>query len=130
MPTALITGASRGLGQALAQALAERHWRLIVDARDAGALEAAMRRLPGDHAVIPGDVSDPRHREALAQVVEEAGGLDLLVNNASTLGATPLPDLADYPLDEMERVFATNTIAPLALTQNLVPLLREGAVIV
>ena len=114
MPTAIVTGASRGLGLALSRALAERDWRLVIDAREAGPLQAAAAQLPGA-TPIPGDVSDPSHRSAL---VEAAGGqIDLLVNNASLLGPSPQPALADYPLDVLEDVYRVNVLAPLALIQ-------------
>ena len=118
MSTALITGASKGLGRAVCHALAERGWSVIVDAREASALSSAVRGLPGV-AAIPGDVTDPAHRAALAAAVGEHGRLDLLVSNASTLGASPLPQLADYPLGELRTVYETNVIAPLALFQLL-----------
>jgi NAD(P)-dependent dehydrogenase (short-subunit alcohol dehydrogenase family) len=126
-PTALITGAGRGLGLALARALAARGWRVVVDARRAGHLAAA---LPGA-VVVPGDVTDPAHRDALAAAVAglaPAGGqrLDLLVNNASDLGPSPLPRLADVPLAAVRRVQETNLLAPLALTQAFLPLLRAS----
>ncbi|MBC6470552.1 SDR family NAD(P)-dependent oxidoreductase [Actinomadura alba] len=130
--TALITGGSRGLGRALAHALARDGWKLIIDARGADALDAVAAELPGDVTALAGDLGDSWHRAALVSAVEEGGGgLDLLVNNASTLGAAPLPRLADYPLDELERAFRTNTIAPLALVQSLLPALtrRRGAVL-
>jgi len=128
--TALVTGASQGLGRALAQGLAAAGWRLIISARGADALETVAKELPAV-AAMPGDVGDSWHRAGLAEAVEEAGGLDLLVNNASTLGAAPLPPLADYPRDALERAFATNVIAPLALIQSLLPDLRarRGAVL-
>ena len=130
--TALITGASRGLGLALARALAERGWRLIIDARGAEALEQARRELAAYTQVtaIAGDVADPAHRAALAAAVRDAGGLDALVNNASTLGPSPLPPLLDYPLDELERVYRVNALAPLALIQSLRDSLKLGAHIV
>ncbi|MCL2586397.1 MAG: SDR family oxidoreductase [Streptosporangiales bacterium] len=117
--TALITGAGRGLGLALARALLARDWRVVVDARRAFHLADA---LPGA-VVLAGDVTDPAHRESLARVV---GGLDLLVNNASDLGPSPLPRLADMPVDAARRVYETNVLAPLALTQRLLPLLRAS----
>ena len=124
--TALVTGAGRGLGLALARSLLADGWRVVVDARRAGHLAAA---LPGA-VVVPGDVTDPVHRGALAAAV---GGqrLDLLVNNASDLGPSPLPRLADVPLAALRRVYEVNVIAPLALTQAFLPLLRAsgGAVL-
>ncbi|HYH90772.1 MAG TPA: SDR family oxidoreductase [Solirubrobacteraceae bacterium] len=127
MPTAIVTGASRGLGLALSRALSERGWRLVIDAREAGPLQAAAAQLPGA-TPIPGDVADPSHRRAL---VEAAGGrVDLLVNNASLLGPSPQPALADYPLDVLERVYRVNVLAPLALIQLALPLLGDDARIV
>ena len=119
--TALITGASRGLGLALARALAEDGWTLIVDARGAEALEAARAELSALTRVVavPGDVTDEEHRRMLAATAHEAGGLDALVNNASILGPSPQPQLLDYPIDVLEDVYCANTIAPLALIQTL-----------
>jgi NAD(P)-dependent dehydrogenase (short-subunit alcohol dehydrogenase family) len=130
MPTAIVTGASRGLGLALADSLADRGWRLVIDARDGVALEQAAAGLrPRTEVVaLPGDVADPRHRDALVDSV--GGSLELLVNNASTLGASPLPPLARYPLDELEHVYRVNALAPLALMQAVLPRLAEGARIV
>src|SRR4051794_12614490 len=110
--TALITGASRGLGRALARTLSQDGWRLIITARGAEALETVANELPGAVA-FPGDVGDSWHRAGLAAEVEGAGGLDLLVNNASTLGAAPLPRLDGYPLSDLQQAFATNVVAPL-----------------
>jgi NAD(P)-dependent dehydrogenase (short-subunit alcohol dehydrogenase family) len=130
MPTGLITGASQGLGRAISRALAHRGWSLVVDARDAAALTAATQELSGVVA-IPGDVTDPRHRRELAAAVAEQGRLDLLVNNVSTLGVSPLPQLADYPLNELRQVYETNVVAPLALIQLLAdPLTTAGGTIV
>jgi NAD(P)-dependent dehydrogenase (short-subunit alcohol dehydrogenase family) len=128
--TALITGASRGLGLALARALAERRWRLIIDARGADALEAARRELAEltDVTALPGDVADDSHRTAL---VSAAGGhIDALVNNASILGPSPQPALADYPLGVLTDVVNVNAIAPLALVQTALASLPTGARVV
>jgi NAD(P)-dependent dehydrogenase (short-subunit alcohol dehydrogenase family) len=127
MPTAIVTGASRGLGLALSRALAERGWRLVIDAREAGPLEAAAAGLP-DVTALPGDVGDPGHRRALVEAAGER--IDLLVNNASLLGPSPQPALADYPLDVLEAVYRVNVVAPLALIQLALPRLSDGARIV
>ena len=126
-PTALVTGAGRGLGLALARALLADGWSVVTDARRAGYLAAA---LPGA-VVVPGDVTDPAHRDALAAALRglaRTGGhrLDLLVNNASDLGPSPLPRLADVPLAAARRVYEVNVLAPLALTQLFLPLLRAS----
>ena len=127
MPTGIITGASRGLGLELTRALAADGWRLVVDARGTDDLHRAVRDLPGEVVAVAGDVAHRAHRRAL---VESAGPrVDLLVNNASLLGPSPQPALADYPLDVLERVYATNVIAPLALAQAALPLMDEGATI-
>ena len=130
--TAIITGASRGLGRALAAGLAREGFDLIIDARDAAALDAAagaLRAAGATVTAVPGDVTDPAHRVAL--LAAAPGRLDLLVNNAGTLGASPLPALADYPPDELRAAFEANVIAPIALTQLVLPLLRAsgGAVL-
>jgi NAD(P)-dependent dehydrogenase (short-subunit alcohol dehydrogenase family) len=129
MPTAVVTGASRGLGLALARELAGLGWRLVIDAREPAALERARAELAEQTEVvaIAGDVADDAHRRAL---VAAAGSLALLVNNASVLGPSPQPALADYPLDVLERVYAVNVLAPLALIQLAVPLLPPGGRIV
>ena len=129
---AVITGASRGLGLALARGLAQDGWSLVIVARDGVALRAAASAcLPADVTVLPGDITDPAHRAALARAVEDLGGPDLLVNNAGTLGASPLPALADYPIGELRDAFEVNVLAPIALTQLLLPGLRRrgGAVL-
>ncbi|MGY1773418.1 SDR family NAD(P)-dependent oxidoreductase [Blastococcus sp. SYSU D00813] len=124
--TALITGASRGLGRALATALADRGWRLVVDGRDPARLAAAVAALPHPDRVtaLAGDVTDPGHRAALAAAA--GARLDLLVNNASDLGPTPLPRLADLPADALRRVLEVNTVAPVALVQAVLPALRAA----
>jgi NAD(P)-dependent dehydrogenase (short-subunit alcohol dehydrogenase family) len=127
MPTGIVTGASRGLGLALARELDRRGWRLVVDARGGDALTDATADLRGATA-LAGDVTDADHRAAL---VEAAGGrIDLVVNNASALGPSPQPGLGAYPLDELRRVYEVNAIAPLALVQLALPLLAPGAAIV
>jgi NAD(P)-dependent dehydrogenase (short-subunit alcohol dehydrogenase family) len=124
MRVGIVTGASRGLGRALARALVDRGWRIVVDARDAEALRQEWGFSPHD-VVIPGDVADPAHRRAL---VEAAGdSIDLVANNASTLGPSPLPPLAEYPLDELRRVYEVNVLAPLALVQLALPQLSADA---
>jgi NAD(P)-dependent dehydrogenase (short-subunit alcohol dehydrogenase family) len=127
MPTGIITGASRGLGLALAQALAERGWRLVVDARGGDTLSAATADLPNLTA-IPGDVTDAGHRAAL--VAAAGDHIDLVVNNASLLGPSPQPALADYPLAELARVYEVNVLAPLGLIQAALPRLAAGAAII
>jgi NAD(P)-dependent dehydrogenase (short-subunit alcohol dehydrogenase family) len=130
MPTAVITGASRGLGRALARALAEDGWRLVVDARGAEELEQAARELGrlGDVVALAGDVTDSWHRRAL---IDAAGDrIDLLVNNASVLGPSPQPRLEAYPLDELQRVYEVNVLAPLELIQLALPRLPKGGRIV
>ncbi|CAN5505222.1 SDR family oxidoreductase [soil metagenome] len=134
-PVALVTGASRGLGLALSRSLAADGWHLVVDARGAGALEAAASELRAAGAasvtVVAGDVADAAHRAELASTVERLGRLDALVNNASVIGPIPQPRLAEYPLDELRRVYEINALAPLALTQLVLPVLErtEGSVL-
>ncbi len=127
---ALITGASRGLGFELAGFLAKQGYDLVLTARGADALEAAARSLEkhgGNVVALAGDVSNPEHRRRLTEAAESLGQLDLLVNNASDLGAAPLPPLAEYPLNTMEEVFRVNVIAPLGLVQSTLPLLKESS---
>jgi NAD(P)-dependent dehydrogenase (short-subunit alcohol dehydrogenase family) len=130
MPVAIVTGASRGLGLALARALAERDWSLVIDARGGAELERVERELGAKTqvAAIRGDVADDRHRAALLDVAGD--GVDLLVNNASLLGPSPQPALAAYPLAELERVYRVNVLAPLALSQLVLPRLPNGGCIV
>ena len=130
--TALITGASRGLGLALARGLAGRGWNLILTARDAGRLRAVRDELARlTHvAALAGDVTEAEHRAALAVLARGHAGLDALVNNAGTLGPSPLPRLLDYPVDRIGEVFRANAGAPLALIQALRDTLKPGARIV
>jgi NAD(P)-dependent dehydrogenase (short-subunit alcohol dehydrogenase family) len=123
MPVAVVTGASRGLGAALAHELTERGWQVVVDARGAEALRAAAA---GAAAAVPGDVTDPAHRDRLVAAAEALGGADLLVNNASRLGASPLTALAETPAEVLEAVLGTNVVAPLALVGALLPQLRRN----
>jgi len=127
MPTAIVTGASRGLGLALARALHDRGFGLVVDARGGEALESAWTGVEGVVA-LEGDVADPWHRSALT--VAAGDRIDVIVNNASQLGPSPQPALREYPLDELRRVFEVNVIAPLALVQTALPKLAGGARIV
>jgi NAD(P)-dependent dehydrogenase (short-subunit alcohol dehydrogenase family) len=130
MPLAIITGSSRGLGLALARALAERGWALVLDARGGGELERTARELGAITEVValPGDVADDWHRGALVEAAGEK--VDLLVNNASLLGPSPQPPLGRYPLDTLERVYRVNVLAPLALTQLVLPRMADRGAIV
>ena len=131
MNTAIITGASRGLGLALTRDLAAAGWHVIVDGRDAAALHAAVDALGPSVVAVPGDVTDPAHRAVLVDAARGRGRLDLLVNNASGLGPSPLPPLVDLPLNALEDLFVTNVVAPLGLVQLALPLLRAsgGAIV-
>ena len=137
MAVAIVTGASRGLGRALALALAGRGWSLVLDARGAAALGDAVEEVrasagPGAAVLgLPGDVTDPAHRSALLAAAQQLdgqrlGGLDLLVNNASVLGAEPLRPLAELPVAGFRQALEVNTVAPLALTAEALPLLRAA----
>ncbi|MYS22734.1 Short-chain dehydrogenase [Streptomyces sp. DvalAA-14] len=141
MPVAIITGASRGLGQALAAELAGRGWDLVLDGRNAGALRSAAAGLtrearspqsaPGRIRAVPGDVTDAGHRAELVAAALSLGGVDLLVNNASALGAEPLVALAELPEAGLRQALETNVIAPFALIRAALPALRAagGAVV-
>ncbi|MBM7772724.1 NAD(P)-dependent dehydrogenase (short-subunit alcohol dehydrogenase family) [Actinokineospora baliensis] len=128
---AIVTGASRGLGRAIATGLAEAGWDLVLDARGAPALTAVADALPGRVRALPGDITDPDHRERLVAAADELGGATLVVNNAGALGPTPLPGLAEYPVDALREVFEANVLAVLGLVQVALPGLRRrgGAVL-
>jgi NAD(P)-dependent dehydrogenase (short-subunit alcohol dehydrogenase family) len=132
MSTAIVTGASRGLGRALARGLARRGWSLVIDARDEQALNEVHRELwdllpPGAHVVaVPGDVTDPEHRRALAGAAYALGGLDLLVSNAGILGPSPLPPLTAFPLEALRELFDVYPIAGLGLVQETIAMLRAA----
>ncbi|HET7489262.1 MAG TPA: SDR family NAD(P)-dependent oxidoreductase [Acidimicrobiales bacterium] len=132
MTTALITGASRGLGRALARDLAGAGWNLILDARGEADLAAVAAELGGWTTVraIPGDIADEAHRQALAAAARDLDGLDALVHNASSLGPTPLPRLAEVAITDLAAVYEVNVLAPLRLTQVLLPVFRPGARVV
>ncbi len=129
MPLAIITGSSRGLGVALARALAERQWALVIDARGGAELERAARELGTltEVVALAGDVADDWHRGALVDAAGEH--VDLLVNNASMLGPSPQPPLGRYPLDVLERVYQVNAVAPIALAQLVLPRMPDGGAI-
>ncbi len=129
MPVAVITGGSRGFGRALAIGLAEDGWNLIIDGRDRASLQEVGDRLSSlgaSSTAIAGDVSSPHHRSALVESARQYGSLDLLVNNASTLGPSPLPRLEHYPLAGLRHVYEVNVLAPLALVQEALPQLRRS----
>ena len=129
MSVAIVTGASRGLGEALAAGLAREGWWLVVDGRDRSTLDAAAELVrahaaPGARVIaLPGDITDSGHRHDLVAAALDLGGLDLVVNNAGTLGAAPLPSLADYPLGALRVAFEVNVVAPLGLVQAALPVL-------
>ena len=134
MAVAVVTGASRGLGEALARALAAEGWSLVLDARGAearGAVAADLAGLGVPVVALPGDVTDAAHRAEVIAAAGELGGIDLLVNNASVLGAEPLRPLAEHPLAGFRQALEVNAVAPLALVQAALPLLRAsgGAVL-
>jgi NAD(P)-dependent dehydrogenase (short-subunit alcohol dehydrogenase family) len=129
--TALITGASRGLGLALARSLVADGWKLVIDARTTADLDPAVTGLdPSRVVAVPGDVASEEHRLALRRAVADLGGIDAVVHNASRLGPSPQPALDSYPLDALRDVYAVNVFAPLRLTQLLLPHLRPGGRIV
>jgi len=132
MSVAIVSGASKGLGRALALALADRGWSLVLDARGSDALDHTASEVRSrlseraSLAAVAGDVAAEAHRRELVSGAQAMGGLDLLVNNASTLGPSPMPRLCDFPVAELRRVYEVNTFAPLALVQEALPLLRRS----
>lgn len=130
--TALVTGASRGLGRALARGLAARGWNLILTARDTERLRTVRDELASvTHvAALAGDVIDPEHRKDLTTLARGHAGLDAIVNNAGILGPSPQPALLDYPLETLVEVFLANALAPLAILQDLRTALKPGGRIV
>jgi NAD(P)-dependent dehydrogenase (short-subunit alcohol dehydrogenase family) len=130
-PVAIITGASQGLGLALAKALAERGYALAIDARRADRLAAAEAELVTltEVAAVAGDVTADDHRRELVAAAADLGPIAVIVNNASTLGASPLPNLDEIDAGTLRETFETNVVAPIALYQLALPHLREGAVI-
>ncbi len=132
IPTALITGASRGLGFALARELARQGWQLLINGRNANALNQAATELKQwtDVTAVAGDSADPNHRQQLAAAAAKIGSLDVIINNAGILGPSPQPALLDYPLDNLATVYQINVIAPLAILQVLHPHLRPNATII
>ncbi|MGI9030577.1 MAG: SDR family NAD(P)-dependent oxidoreductase [Ilumatobacteraceae bacterium] len=128
--TAIVTGGSRGLGRAIVRGLADRGWAVVTDARNATALAVAVDGA-SQVVAIPGDLTDADHRRALVDAAVELGGsVDLLVNNAGGLGPSPLPLLADLPLEALTDLVAINVIAPLGLIQQALPHLADGAAVV
>ncbi|MDO9377772.1 MAG: SDR family oxidoreductase [Nocardioidaceae bacterium] len=125
-PVALVTGGSRGLGLALTESLVGRGWHVVVDARDAAALDAATAPLGDQVTAVAGDVTDTHHRERLADVVRALGRIDLLVHNASTLGASPMPRIDALDTDVLRHALEVNVVAPAALTRALLPHLRDS----
>ncbi|MFI9615990.1 SDR family NAD(P)-dependent oxidoreductase [Streptomyces sp. NPDC052023] len=129
MPVAIITGASKGLGRALAEALATRGWDLVLDARGERALKetaAALATYGTRVEALAGDVTDAGHRAGLVAAAWQLGGVDLLVNNASALGAEPLVRLDHLPLEGLRRALEVNVVAALGLVQEALPLLRAA----
>lgn len=130
VPVALVTGGSRGLGGVLATLLGREGYALVITARRRGELAAKSKALEKEGVeveALSGDVTDETHRQALFEAVKRKGRLDVLLNNASELGPSPLPKLVEYPLEALRRVYEVNVLAPLALSQLLLPFLKQGS---
>jgi NAD(P)-dependent dehydrogenase (short-subunit alcohol dehydrogenase family) len=127
MAVALVTGATRGFGHALATALLDEGWEVIVTGRDSARLAELAKLAPGRVVTVPGDVSEPEHQDALVAAARRASGLDLVVHNASELGPSPLPAVADLDPAQFARILEVNVVAPLAITQQLLPQLLTSA---
>jgi NAD(P)-dependent dehydrogenase (short-subunit alcohol dehydrogenase family) len=126
-PVAIVTGGSRGFGRALSGALLDRGWTVVTNARRTADLDATARALNSPRLItVPGDVTDPAHRAALIVAAVDAGPLSLLVNNASRLGPSPQPALADYLAADLRAVYNVNVFAPLALIQAALPALTAN----
>lgn len=126
---ALVTGASKGLGRTIAGWLAGQGYALIVTARSADALQQAADAFAaygGPVVALPGDIDDVNHRVRLMQAAAEFGRLDVLVNNASDVGPSPLRELTAFPLDQLAKLFSINVLAQLGLVQALLPLLTQS----
>ena len=127
-PRALITGGSAGLGRALAAGLADHGWDVVITGRNRERLDGVAAELGPRVKAVAGDVTDPGHRDRLAEVV--ADGLDLLVNNASTLGTSPMAPVQELSSAVLRHVWETNVVAPMALIRTLRPLLRAGGLVI
>lgn len=126
---AVVTGASRGLGRALAAELARLGWTVVIGGRDERTLLAAgedIRSRGGEVVTVLGDITRSDHRAALSATAAALGGVDAVICNASALGPSPRPRLLDYPIQSLEHVLRVNVVAQLAIIQALAPSLRPG----
>ncbi len=121
---AIVTGASKGFGKAVSEALVAAGWGVVGDARDAAVLKTSAEELGPSFQPVAGDITDPAHLASLVTIATEQGNLRLVVNNAGSLGPTPLPSLASLAVEDLQSLFATNVAAPLQLIQLALPLLR------
>lgn len=125
-PVAVVTGGTAGLGLALVDALVARAWHVVTDGRRPDLVEDLRRRHGNRVTAIEGDIAFRNHRDEIVAAVQDRGRLDLLVNNASTIGSSPMPRLADLPVDELDRVLQVNLVAPFDLVRALLPELRAA----